>query len=89
MKLELVSLEDEEARISVKGESPTLLNLLRESAWKQKPESVAYKVNHPYLSDPELVVKSKNPLKILDDSAQDVIEQVKDLQKEFSKLLKK
>ena len=89
MKLELISLEDNEAKISIKGESNTLLNLLRESIWKQKPESATYKVDHPYLSDPELIVKAKNPMKVLDDSAQDILDQVKELGKEFSKVLKK
>ena len=89
MKLELVSLEGNAAKISISGESHTLLNLLRETAWKQKPENATYKVEHPFLTNPELIVKGKNPLKILEDSAQEIIDQAKDLGKEFSKALKK
>ena len=46
-------------------------------------------MDHPYLSDPEIIVKGKNPLKILDDASQDIIDQIKELEKEFSKVLKK
>jgi DNA-directed RNA polymerase subunit L len=89
MKLELVSKEADIVRIKVEGEDHTLLNLLRENAWGQKADQATYIVERPYLSTPELVIKGKNAMKILEASVQEIVQQSNDLEKEFSRVLKK
>ncbi len=88
MKLELVSKEVDEVKVKIEGEDHTLLNLLRENAWEQKADQATYVVERPYLSIPELVIKGKNAMKILEGSAQEIVQQSKELEKEFSRVLK-
>jgi len=88
MKIELVSKETDKIKVKIEGENHTLLNLLRENAWGQKADQATYVVERPYLSTPELVIKGKNPMKILEGSAQEIVQQSKELEKEFLRVLK-
>ena len=80
MKIEL--LEESDGKLKLRIDDLTLVNLLNENIWKQKSiEMAAYSVEHPYLSQPVLVVKSKNPKKTLLDAAEKILEDVKELKK--------
>ena len=57
MELRLLSKEENKVKIEVIGESHTLLNLLRENAWKTGAKQVSYMIRHPYLSNPEIIIK--------------------------------
>ena len=46
-------------------------------------------MDHPYLSDPQLIIHGENPRKILTASIQLLIEEAKDFEKEFSAVVKK
>jgi len=87
--LELVSKETDKVKVRVNGEDHTLLNVLRENAWKNKADQATYTIEHPYLSEPEIIIKAKSPLKVLEDSAQELVQQTKELEKEFARTLKK
>ena len=76
-------------RVEVLGESHTLLNILTEYAWKTNPQQVSYVIEHPYLSQPELLVRSKNPKKTLSDASQLVIDTTKDFSAAFRRAAKK
>jgi DNA-directed RNA polymerase subunit L len=72
-------------KVEVSGESHTLLNLLREKSWKAGASQASYMVEHPYLSNPKIIVRSQDPKKTLSDAAQLVLNDVRDFQKEFSR----
>jgi DNA-directed RNA polymerase subunit L len=88
--MELVVLERDENKIvlEVRGEGHTLLNLLREACWKEGASQASYMIEHPYLANPKIIVRGKNPKKILTGAAQLVINQVDEFTKEFKRASK-
>jgi len=89
MKLVLLEKGDEKISIEVRKETHTFLNLLRENAWKSGSRQTSYMIEHYNLSEPKLVVRSKNPKKTMDSAAQMIIDQAKEFEKEFEKVSKK
>jgi len=89
MKLELLESEKGQVKLQVAGETHTLLNLIRESSWKQGVDKAVYILKHPYMSQPELTIKSKDPLKSLTEATQEILEQTKELEKELKGAFKK
>ena len=87
MKLEVLENEKETIKIEI-HDNQTLVNLINENLWQQKVDMAAYKVDHPYLSKPILIVKAKNPKKALLDATEQVIEDVKELKKKVQLELK-
>lgn len=88
MKLELLERDKNQIKIRVIGETHTLLNLLRENSWKKGAEKASYIIKHPYMSYPEITIKSANPLKTLTDAATEIESQSKELAKELKRILK-
>ncbi len=88
MKLNVVEKGKEKISIEIVGETHTFLNLLRENAWKAGSKQASYVIKHPYLSDPKFIVRAKNPLKVLNDANQMILEQAKEFQSEIKKKLK-
>lgn len=89
MKLELVADEKEKLAVTVIGEDHTLLNLLKENAWKAGAKQAAYIIKHPYMSQPEIIIRGKNPRKILAEAAQQIIDDAKEFETLFSREIKK
>ncbi|MEK6888446.1 MAG: RpoL/Rpb11 RNA polymerase subunit family protein [Candidatus Aenigmatarchaeota archaeon] len=88
MKIEVLENEKETLKIEV-HDNTTLLSVINENLWQQKGiDMAAFKVDHPYLSKPILIVKSKNPKKALLDATEQVIDDVKDLRKKFQAEIK-
>lgn len=89
--MELKVLEDKPNRmkLEVLGETHTLLNILTEYAWLAKADQASYMIQHPYLSQPELIIRSSNPRKTLKDSAQIIIDKAEEFQKGFNRVAKK
>lgn len=89
--MKLVALEkgNEKMILEVRGETHTFLNLLRENAWKAGTKQASYMIEHPYLSEPKLTIRAKNPKKILDSSVQMIIDQTKDFEREFKRVSRK
>ena len=58
--MELKVLENTKSRlkIEVKGESHTLLNLLRRNSWDAKAGQASYMIEHPMLSHPKIIIKA-------------------------------
>ncbi len=88
MKLNVLEKKKDKLKVEVEGEDHTLLNVLRENAWKQKADQASYMIKHPYLSKPEVTVRGANPKKILADAAQAVVTDAKAFEREFKKASK-
>ena len=88
MKLVVLEKANEKMVLEVRGETHTFLNLLRENSWKSGSKQASYMTEHPYLSEPKFILRSKNPKKILDDAAQKIIDQTKEFEREFKRVAK-
>lgn len=87
MKIEV--LENEKDSLRIKVPDLTLVNLLNENIWEEgKVDFAAFRKEHFYLTEPELIVKSKNPKKTVLSAAEKVIADVKELKKQLKHALK-
>lgn len=89
MKLEVLQKSNEKIILEVQEETHTFLNLLRENAWKAGSKQASYMIENPYLSEPKIMVRSKNPKKTLENAAQMIIEQAKEFEKELKRVTRK
>jgi DNA-directed RNA polymerase subunit L len=89
MELKAVESQDEKIRVRVSGETHTLMNILTEYAWEAGASQASYTVEHPYLSQPVISIRSKNPRKTLGDAAQIIIDRSKDFKAAFDRAVKK
>ncbi|MBI2971926.1 MAG: hypothetical protein HYY37_05895 [Candidatus Aenigmarchaeota archaeon] len=88
MKITVLENEKDKLKIEVDG-SLTLVNLLNENVWKQSGVDVSsYKVEHPYLTKPVLLVRSKNPKKALLDAAAQIVDDIEELRRKVEKEFK-
>jgi len=85
MKLVLLENSEKKMILEVQGETHTFLNLLKENAWEAGSKQASYMIQHPYLSEPKLIIRAENPKKVLDSAAQAIIDQAKDFEKEFKR----
>jgi DNA-directed RNA polymerase subunit L len=46
-------------------------------------------IEHPYLSNPKIMIRAKNPKKVLSDASQMVADDAAEFAKEFGRVLKK
>lgn len=86
MQIEVIEDDKNKLRISVKGESHTLTQLVAAAA--SDKADVASIQRHPTES-PIIVVHGKNPKKVLEDAAADIVAKCEDLKKEFSRAQEK
>ena len=89
MELKVLEKKPEKLSIEVAGETHTFLNILTEYAWEAKARQASYIIQHPYLSQPELIVISKDPKKTLADAAQMVAERSKEFKTAFDRSMRK
>jgi DNA-directed RNA polymerase subunit L len=89
MELRVLENKKDKLKVEVIGESHTLLNLLRENAWKGKADQATYMIEHPELSQPKIIIRANNPKKILVSSAQMIIDDSKGFSREFKRAMKK
>ena len=87
MKIEVLENEDEKLKVEVHT-NLTLINLLNDKIWKQKIDASAYKVEHPLLSKPVIMVRGKNPKKAVLDATEQIIDDVKEFRKHFQAAVK-
>ena len=82
MKIEVLENEDNKLKIKLQ-DNMTLINLLNENLWQQKIDVAAYTREHIYLTDPVLLIRSKDPKKHLPDAAEQIVADVETLRKKL------
>ena len=88
MELNILSKTENELEVELKGETHTLLNLLKELLIKDpRVEVVFYDIKHVSISDPILYIKTDgtNPIEVLKDAASIIISQCDEFIDVFSK----
>lgn len=76
MQLVILSKTDNELEVEFKGETHTLLNLLKDYLVKDERVEVAfYDIKHVSISDPVFYLKTNgsNPIEVLKDAASKII----------------
>ncbi len=87
--MEIRIREESEDMMKVEVNDVTLVNILNENIWKQRGiEFSVYNIEHPYLANPVITVRSKNPKKALIDAADKIIDEVEVLKKKLQAALK-
>ena len=89
MELSAIEKGKEKLRVVVRGETHTMLNLIRENTWKAGAKQSSYIIQHPYISQPEIIVRARNPAKTLRDAAQMVADDSKAFSVAFKRAMKK
>lgn len=89
MKLDVLENIEGKMVLEIKGENHTFLNLLRDNAWSAGSNQASYMIEHPYLSEPKIIIRADNPKKVLESSAQAIIDSAKEFEKEFGRVSKK
>jgi DNA-directed RNA polymerase subunit L len=89
MELTATEKGKEKLRVEVRGESHTMLNLIRENAWKSGARQASYIIQHPYISQPEIIIRSRSPVKTLQDASQKVIDDSREFSRAFKRAMKK
>ncbi|HHV24682.1 MAG: DNA-directed RNA polymerase subunit L [Methanosarcina sp.] len=88
MELNILSKTDNELEVELKGETHTLLNILKEILVKdERVEVVFYDMKYVSISEPILYIKTDgtNPIEVLKDAASNVITQCDEFTDVFSK----
>lgn len=88
MELNILSKTDNELEVELKGETHTLLNLLRDSLIRDKRVEVAfYDMKYVSISEPILYIRTDgtNPIEVLKDAASKIIAQCDEFTEVFSK----
>ncbi len=86
MKINFLAKEAHYLEIEIVGEDHSLPNALREIILQDDDvEFAAYKMPHPQIANPILIVrtKSKNALTIVKSAAKELAKQIKELRDEF------
>ena len=89
MDINVLEKEDKKLKIEIRGETHTFLNLLREKAWDAGADQASYMQEHPYLIQPKIIIRAKDPKKVLTSAAQKIIDDAEELRGEFSRALKR
>ena len=88
MELNILSKTENELEVELKGETHTLLNMLKELLIKDERVEIAfYDIKHVSISDPILYIKTDgtNPIEVLKDTASRIIAQCDEFTDVFSK----
>ncbi len=88
MELRLVKEAKGKAEIEVRGETATLTGLIADTAMADGTDAAAVH-EHPFMTEPKIVVASSNPFKALEKAADNVSEQLSDFKKAFEAAAKK
>ena len=88
MELNILSKTDNELEVEFKGETHTLLNMLRANlVADERVEIVYYDMKHVSISDPVLFLKTydADPIKVLRDAASALVADCEEFSEVFSK----
>ncbi|MCQ1536062.1 DNA-directed RNA polymerase subunit L [Methanosarcina sp. KYL-1] len=88
MELNILSKTENELEVELKGETHTLLNMLRDLLIKDERVEIAfYDMKHVSISDPILYIKTdgSDPIQVLRDAASILVAQCVEFSDVFSK----
>ena len=88
MNVNITKTGTEMMTIEIDGARHTIPNVLREELWNDSTVTfAAYEKKHPYLGNPKLIIKSKDPKKSLLTAIKNTQSKITTFEKEITKLL--
>lgn len=87
MKLNIIEEDNENLKLEVEGESETLTHLIAKEVWEKGGEGAPVR-EHPFMVEPKIFVKGKNPRKILEKCAKSIEAECDEFKEEFRRSLK-
>ena len=88
MNINITKTGTEMITVEMDGARHTIPNVLREELWKDSTVTfAAYEKKHPYIGNPKLIIKSKDPKKSLLTAIKNTQDNIKTLEKEINKTL--
>lgn len=87
MQVSVVEESKEKLKVEVKGETPTVTQLIARQVWEENGEAAAIR-EHPFMVEPKIVVEGSNPRKLLEKAAKAVEEQCDEFKDEFKRAAK-
>ncbi|MBN2202951.1 MAG: DNA-directed RNA polymerase subunit L [Candidatus Aenigmarchaeota archaeon] len=88
MNVKVLENENEILKLEFEDETETITNVLATQVWNEGGEAAAVR-EHPFIEKPKLVVKGKNPEKLLLKSTKALQEQCEEFSEEFKRALSK
>jgi DNA-directed RNA polymerase subunit L len=89
MKLLINEVDKNTIEVDIDGSKHTLPNILRKELWNDSTVTFsAYNKEHPYVGNPVLIVKAKDPKKSLKEAIKRTKKIFEDMEKEISKQIK-
>ena len=89
MKVKVLEKKKDTLIIEIEGVRHTLPNALRNELWNDSSVTLAaYEKKHPYLGNPKLIIKGKNPRKSLQDAIKRTQDKIRLFEREFKKVVK-
>ena len=87
MQVSVLQDEKENLKIEVKGETPTITQLIARQVWEEEGEAAAIR-EHPFMVEPKIIVHGSNPKKLLEKAAKAVEAQCDEFKEEFKRAAK-
>ena len=88
MNVNITKTGTEMMTIEIDGARHTIPNVLREELWNDSTVTfAAYEKKHPYIGNPKLIIKSKDPKKSLLTAIKNTQSKITTFEKEITKLL--
>jgi DNA-directed RNA polymerase subunit L len=85
MELKVLEKTKSRLKIEVRGESHTLLNLLRRNSWDAKADQASYMIEYPLVLNSKIIIKAGNPKGVLSRAADRVIKQTQEFGRAFKR----
>lgn len=90
MNIEILEQSKNKILFKIEGEDHTILNLLKEELWNDDSVKLAaYRMEHPLVGIPEMVVEVKagtEVKKAIDDAVKRLLKKLDDTKKQFEKV---
>ncbi len=89
MKVILNEPDKNTLEIEIEGARHTLPNLIRSELWNDSSVTFsAYNKDHPYVGNPKIIIKSKDPKKSLSEAIKRTRKTFDEIEKEVKKSIK-
>jgi len=88
MNLNVLEEDKEKLKLELRGDTGTMTHILSKIVWEEGGQAAAIR-EHPFMKSPAIVVVGKNPRKLLEKSAANIVAKCDELKEEFRRAISK
>jgi DNA-directed RNA polymerase subunit L len=85
MQVSVVEQEKGKMKVELKGSSKSFAHLISSEVWETEKGEAAALQEHPFLKEPELLVKSSNPKKSMEKAASSIEKKCDELKEAYKR----